>query len=181
MIPGEYSWWSATLTILCACRAAYETSTVSSLDYPSHLQHLLLPFYAILAPSLGFLFYLINPYSSDDKSQNLQCQWPQQQRLESTTSWLVVGHADLAFKELGENATSQIIGATTEGRPYQERQRMMLERHWTKGLRSNAIPLVLCKLDIRSTRNNPWVRRATLVGISLVLSHYPDMKEPNPT
>jgi ABC-type polysaccharide transport system permease subunit len=27
MIPGEYSWWSDTLTILCAYEAAYEMST----------------------------------------------------------------------------------------------------------------------------------------------------------
>jgi hypothetical protein len=26
-IPGEYSWWSATLIISCACGAAYEAST----------------------------------------------------------------------------------------------------------------------------------------------------------
>jgi hypothetical protein len=31
---------------------------------------------------------------------------------ESTTSQLVVGHADPAFRDLGENTTSQIIGVT---------------------------------------------------------------------
>jgi hypothetical protein len=30
----------------------------------------------------------------------------------------------------------------------------MLVRLWLNGLRSNATPLELCKLDIRSTRNN---------------------------
>jgi hypothetical protein len=30
MIPGEYPCWSATLTILCACGAAYETSPVAT-------------------------------------------------------------------------------------------------------------------------------------------------------
>jgi hypothetical protein len=60
-----------------------------------------------------FFFYLINPCSSVGKRWNLQCQWSwQQQRHESTTSRLVVGHSKLAFRNLGENATSQIIYAT---------------------------------------------------------------------
>jgi hypothetical protein len=38
MIPGEYSGKSATMTIPCACGAAYETSTISMPQFnPSHL------------------------------------------------------------------------------------------------------------------------------------------------
>jgi hypothetical protein len=58
-------------------------------------------------PYLSF-FYLINPYSFDDKRWDLQCQWPwQQQRQESTTSRVVVGHVDPAFRDHGANATCQ--------------------------------------------------------------------------
>jgi hypothetical protein len=61
--------------------------------------------YPFTSPS--FLFYLIiHPYSSDGKGWNLQCQQPwQQQRHESTTSQLVVGHAELAFRDHGAKAT----------------------------------------------------------------------------
>jgi hypothetical protein len=86
---------------------------LSLLDYPSHLLHLWLLFYAIFSPPLVFFLYLINPYSFDGKRQNLLCQRPkQQQRHESTTSRLVVGYADPDFRDLGGNIMSQIIGAT---------------------------------------------------------------------
>jgi hypothetical protein len=67
----------------------------------------------------------------------------------------------------------------TEGRPGQERRRMMLARLWVNELRSNVTPLELCKLDIRSTRNNFWVRWATLIGIALVLFHCPHSEGPS--
>jgi hypothetical protein len=55
----------------------------------------------------------MNPYSSNGKRRNLQHQWSwQQQRQESTISRLVVGHEYPAFRDLGENAMIQIIGAT---------------------------------------------------------------------
>jgi hypothetical protein len=62
--------------------------------------------------------------------------------------------------------------------PCQERWRMILARLWVNGLRSNATPLELCKLDIVSTSNNLWVRRATLIVISLVLRHHTHWEEP---
>jgi hypothetical protein len=67
----------------------------------------------------------------------------------------------------------------TEGRPGQERWRMTLVRLWVNGLRSNATPLELYKLDIRSTRNNLWVRWATLIEIPLVLFHCPHSEGPS--
>jgi hypothetical protein len=74
---------------------------------------LLLLLHAIPSPPSSFLSYVINPYSTDSKRQNLQHQWPwQQQHHESTTSRLVVGHVDPDLRDLGENATSKIIGAT---------------------------------------------------------------------
>jgi hypothetical protein len=57
----------------------------------------------------------------------------------------------------------------------------MLAKLWVNRLRSNAALLELCKLDIESTRNNLYVRRATLIGISLVLFHCPHMKGPKPS
>jgi hypothetical protein len=153
----------------------------SLLDCPSHLQHLLLLFHAILSSPSSFLSYLINPYCSGGKRQNLQCLWPQQQCRESTTSQLHVGHVDVAFRDLGENATSKIRGDTHRRKnPCQERSSMMLARFWVNGLRSNVTPLKLCKLDIGSTCNNLWVRWATLIGISLVLFHHPHLEVPKP-
>jgi hypothetical protein len=52
-----------------------------------------------------YFSYLVNPYSSNGKRQNLQCH-------ESTTSRLVDAHEYLAFRDLDENALSQIIGET---------------------------------------------------------------------
>jgi hypothetical protein len=61
--------------------------------------------YPFTFPSLSFS-YFVNPYSCDDKRWDSQCQWPwQQKRHESTTSRLVVGHADLAFTDHGAKAT----------------------------------------------------------------------------
>jgi hypothetical protein len=54
----------------------------------------------------------------------------------------------------------------------------MLARLWANGLRSNTTPLEFRELDLESTCNNLWVRRATLIEISLVLSHRPHTKEP---
>jgi hypothetical protein len=72
----------------------------------------------IPSPPSSFLSYLIKPYSSEGKKWDMWCQWPwPQQRHESTTSQLVVGHADPAFRDLGENAMKEIIGAPKEGRP----------------------------------------------------------------
>jgi hypothetical protein len=71
------------------------------------------PLHAIFSPPSSFLSYPINPYSFDGKRQNLQCQQPwQQQCHESTTSQLVVGHADLAFRDYGANATCYSEDAT---------------------------------------------------------------------
>jgi hypothetical protein len=42
----------------------------------------------------------------------------------------------------------------TEGRPNQERWRMLLARIWVNRLKSNATLLELCKLDIGSTSIN---------------------------
>jgi hypothetical protein len=86
---------------------------LSSLDYPSHLQHpfVIIACYPFHFPQ-PFIPYLINPYSSNSKRRNLEDQWPQQQCHESTTSRLVVGHPDPTFRDLGENAMNQIIGAT---------------------------------------------------------------------
>jgi hypothetical protein len=55
----------------------------------------------------------------------------------------------------------------------------MLEILWVNRLRSNATPLELCKLDIRSMRNNLWVRFATLIGIPFVLFHCPHSEGPS--
>jgi hypothetical protein len=77
------------------------------------------PFCYRCMPSLHlprpFFSYIIHPYSSNVKRQDSQCQrqWPQQ-RHESTTSRVVVGHANPSFRNLGENATDQFIGATHE-------------------------------------------------------------------
>jgi hypothetical protein len=52
--------------------------------------------------------YLINPYSFDGKRCDLQHPWPwKQQCYESTTSQVVLGHADLAFRDDGATATCQ--------------------------------------------------------------------------
>jgi hypothetical protein len=90
---------------LCFC--------LSLLDYPSHLQHILLPLYAIPSPPSSFLSYLVNLYSFDDKRRNLQRQWPwQPQCHEPTTSRLVVGHVDLAFRDHDAKVTCQPQDAT---------------------------------------------------------------------
>jgi hypothetical protein len=76
------------------------------LDYSSHLQHFYQLLHAIFSPPSSFLSYLIKAYSLDGKRQNLQCQRPWlQQCHESTTSQLVVGHVDLAFRGHGAKAT----------------------------------------------------------------------------
>jgi hypothetical protein len=62
------------------------------------------PHYHFTFPRIYFS-YLVNPYSSNGKRQNLQCH-------ESTTSRLVDAHEYLAFRDLDENALSQIIGET---------------------------------------------------------------------
>jgi hypothetical protein len=71
------------------------------------------PLHAILPPLLAFFFYLINPYSSNGKRRDLQHQRPwQQQYQKSTTSGVVVGHTYSTFRDHGENAMAQFIGAT---------------------------------------------------------------------
>jgi hypothetical protein len=61
--------------------------------------------HAIFSPPSSFLSNTINPYSFDGKRWNLQRQWAwQQQGHESTTSQLVVGHVDIAFRDHGAKA-----------------------------------------------------------------------------
>jgi hypothetical protein len=68
--------------------------------------------YLFTSPRL-FFFYLIHPYSSDGKRQNLQHQWPQQQqRQEATMSRVVVGLTHSPFGDLGATTTCQSNDAT---------------------------------------------------------------------
>jgi hypothetical protein len=66
--------------------------------------------YHFTSPSSSL--YLINPYSFNGKRWNLQCQWPwRQQCHKSTISWVVVGHAYPAFRDLGATTTCQLKDA----------------------------------------------------------------------
>jgi hypothetical protein len=90
-------------------------------------------------------------------------------------SWVVVDHADTAFRDHDSNTTYH----PWKEEPYQETGRLMLPSHWMNGLRSNMRPVEPSKLDIVSTSNNFWVRWATLIGISLVFSTALIQKDPS--
>jgi hypothetical protein len=127
-----------------------------------------------------FFVYLINPYPSKGERWDMWCQWPWTQQLhESTTSRLVVGHVDPAFRDLGVNATGQIIGATYRRKTHVKKKHDASKTlgEWTKKQRT---PLEFYKLEVVSSSNNVWVAWATLIGISLVLFHHLHSQGPKP-
>jgi hypothetical protein len=175
-------WAPPRRQLFVACKGSYENLGISlcifTSIYPCCIilvtsNTFLLPFYAIPSPPSSFLSYFINPYSSAGKRWHLQRQWPWQQLHESIASSFVVGHADLAFRDHGAKATcppqNAKYGRKTHSRKTKHDASKTLDE-WTK---SNATPLERCKLDIRSTRNNLWVRWDILIGISLFLLHHP--------
>jgi hypothetical protein len=59
----------------------------------------------------------------------------------SLYSWVVVGHVDLPFRDLGDSATCQSKRCHPwKEDHHKERWNMMLARLWMKGLRSNTTP-----------------------------------------
>jgi hypothetical protein len=67
------------------------------------------PLHAMLSPPVAFLFLIQQSLLlrwQKTEAQPRQCPW-QRQREESTTSQVVVGHEDLAFRDWGANETCQ--------------------------------------------------------------------------